>query len=340
MANGNMFAGFMNANQARSNALGGAVNALAQGWQNQRNKQAVEAKQQRALGYLVKASELSGQDDAASEQKFMQAYQEDPEFITQLLQAQKARRESIGGPQGQSTAAMKEYQLAKQQGFEGSFLDYQNQAKGGAGKTSQQRNFEQYQALKESSPEDAEAFGKAAGFIDDSGNELSVHLQKRLSTATDTAMASRNASDTMSALADDIEGADFGGGLFGGSWGEAFKRATGNEDAESELRRKYYAIRGSQVVKNLPPGAASDKDIELALAGFPNDNANAKTIASFLRGVAKLEAYNADYNDFAAEYISTNGTERGMIKAWKETGKSAADAYITSGENVIKWDDL
>lgn len=95
MANGNMFAGFMNANQARSNALGGAVNALAQGWQNQRDKQAVEAKQQRALGYLVKASELSGQDDAASEQMFMQAYQEDPEFTTQLLQAQKARRESM-----------------------------------------------------------------------------------------------------------------------------------------------------------------------------------------------------------------------------------------------------
>lgn len=95
MSNGNMFAGFMNANQARSDALGGAVNALAQGWQNQRDKQAVEAKQQRALGYLVKASELSGQDDAASEQMFMQAYQEDPEFTTQLLQAQKARRESM-----------------------------------------------------------------------------------------------------------------------------------------------------------------------------------------------------------------------------------------------------
>ena len=100
MANGNLFGGFVAGNQARTDALGGAVNALAQGWQDQRDKQAVEARQQRALGYLVKASELSGQDDAASEQMFMQAYQEDPEFTTQLLQAQKARRDSMSAGQG------------------------------------------------------------------------------------------------------------------------------------------------------------------------------------------------------------------------------------------------
>jgi len=338
---GNMFSGFIQAGQNRSDAIGQGIGALAQGYQNKKAAEATTQKQQQAMQLLDQASQLSDTDPQASQQAFMQAIQIAPDFVSQVTSAMKQRREAMTGSSlGQDTAAMKEYQLAKQQGFEGSFIDYQSGLKGGASKTSEQRNFETYQELKKTSKEDAEAFGKSAGFIDDSGKELSVHLQKRLSTATDTAMASRNASDTMSALADDIEKSGFGGGLVGGSWGEKLKRATGNEDSESELRRKYYAIRGSQVVKNLPPGAASDKDIELALAGFPNDNADAKTIASFLRGVSKLESYNADYNDFTAEFISENGTERGMIKAWRETGRSSADAYIPSTEKVTKWDEL
>lgn len=335
MANGlggNMFSGFLAKPMGLSNAIGQGIGAWGQAQQQKQERHA----ELQAADLLQKSLQTAQSDPEGSQAAFIQAIQMAPDFVNNVLGGLKTQ-----APKGtQDTALMKEYQLAQQQGFSGSLLDYQNATNGTGQKTSEQRNFETYQELKKNSPEDAEAFGKSAGFIDDSGNELSVHLQKRLSTATDTAMESRNAADTMSALADDIENSDFGGGLFGGSWGEAFKRATGNEDAESELRRKYYAIRGSQVVKNLPPGAASDTDIALALAGFPNENANAKTIASFLRGVSKLEAYNADYNDFAAEYISTNGTERGMIKAWKETGKSAADAYTQSSEKVVKWDEL
>lgn len=330
--NGNMFSGFLVKPQGLNQAIGQGLQAWGA---NQQAKKQQNAEIQ-AANLLYQSLQTAQDDPSGSQAAFVQAMQMAPDFVNNVLAGLQKQQ----GGQGQDTALMKEYQLARQQGFEGSLLDYQSATKGGAQKTSEQRNFETYQELKKTNPDDAEAFGKSAGFIDDSGNELSVHLQKRLSTATDTAMESRNAADTMSALADDIANADFGGGLFGGSWGEAIKRATGNEDAESELRRKYYAVRGSQVVKNLPPGAASDTDIALALAGFPNDNADAKTIASFLRGVSKLESYNADYNDFAAEYISANGTERGMIKAWKETGKSAADAYTPSSEKVVKWDEL
>lgn len=332
----NMFEGFLVKPQGLSNAISQGLGAFAERQQAQQQQQRQQHVEIQAANLLQKSLMTAQEDPSGSKAAFIQAVQLAPDFVNKVMTGLKSQE----GAAGQDTALMKEYQLARQQGFEGSLLDYQSATKGGAQKTSQQRNFETYQELKKSSPADAEAFGKSAGFIDDSGNELSVHLQKRLSDATDTSMESRNAADTMNALADDIASADFGGGLFGGSWGEALKRASGNEDAESELRRKYYAIRGSQVVKNLPPGAASDTDIALALAGFPNENADAKTISKFLKGVAKLESYNADYNDFAAEYISENGSERGMLKAWQALGKSSADAYVKSNDNVINWSDL
>lgn len=185
-------------------------------------------------------------------------------------------------------------------------------------RTSTQKEYDQYQILKESDPAAAKEFGRAAGFVNEQGQELSVHLQKRLSDATDMAIESRSNVAEFQSLADQIEKANIGGGIFQGSWAERVKDITGQQDAITSLRKRYNAIKGSQVVKNLPPGAASDADIALALAGFPTDNASGPQLASFLRGVAKLEERQADFNDFKADYISENRTERGMLKAYKE----------------------
>ena len=48
----------------------------------------------------------------------------------------------------------------------------------------------------------------------------------------------------------------------------------GNENKVSELRQQYRAIRNTAALGGLPPGAASDKDIEMAMSGFPTDTAN------------------------------------------------------------------
>jgi len=58
----------------------------------------------------------------------------------------------------------------------------------------------------------------------------------------------------------------------------------------------------------------------LALSGFPSENANKQQISGFLRGLAKIEKVNAEFNNYKAEYLSENGTERGMLKSWKERG--------------------
>lgn len=200
------------------------------------------------------------------------------------------------------------------------------------------REFQYYQQLKQENPEEAEAYGRAKGYISKEGEELSAHLQKRLSVATDEAVKAEGDTGKYSALADEIDRSEISGGLLGGKWGEAFKDVTGSQDAVSDLRRQYNGIKAAQVVANLPPGAASDTDIALALSGFPSENANKQQISGFLRGLAKLQKVNAEFNNYKAEYLSTKGSERGMLKSWKEQAGSpgAATGQATPVEVTTK----
>ncbi len=202
--------------------------------------------------------------------------------------------------------------------------------------TSSQRDFETYQNLKKTDPEAAKEFGRQAGFVSKEGEDLSSHMEKRLSTASDEAVDADRNIRRLDTLASEFEGADLSGGLFGSTWPELLKKATGTQDAVTELRKKYNGIRSSQAVANLPPGAASDKDIELALSGFPDGNANGDHIASWMRGVSKMEQFRKDFAEHRTEFISVNGHERGMLDAWKnkqepEKGKYSVGQVIEHG---------
>ena len=89
---------------------------------------------------------------------------------------------------------------------------------------------------------------------------------------------------------------------------EWLKQATGNQDFASQLRTEYTRLRNSQAIKSLPPGVATDKDIELALKGIPPENANPATIASFLRGMAKMSRLEAVAESAKADWVSSNGS--------------------------------
>lgn len=126
-----------------------------------------------------------------------------------------------------------------------------------------------------------------------------------------------------------------------GSMSEWLKEQTGNQDELSLLRKDWSAIKASEVVKNLPPGAASDADIALALEGFLPTNAEPKTVASFLRGVAKMRKLNAEYNAFKADYLSENKNPGGMRKAWQERaaqmgvgGPTTSSSQFTSSTGI------
>lgn len=150
--------------------------------------------------------------------------------------------------------------------------------------------------------------------------KLSGASEKSMIDAQDDVIKSQRAANSMRNLASEyirvIKGGEEAGG-FVGNINEFLKTALGSEDEATLLRKSYNAIRASQAMLNLPPGPASDKDIALALSGFPTSTANAETVASFLRGSAKISSLDAAYNQFKADYINENRTSGGLNKAWR-----------------------
>jgi len=148
-------------------------------------------------------------------------------------------------------------------------------------------------------------------------------IEKRLFDVQDAAFKSRANVSKYEDIAAQLEQALPAGGVRG-SWAEKYKEIVGSQDAVTELRTRWNEIRVSAAISNLPPGVASDKDIELAMSAFLPANANAATVASFLRGLSKIEALKADYHEFESDYLSNNKSAAGLNKAWKA---HAAETY-------------
>lgn len=117
---------------------------------------------------------------------------------------------------------------------------------------------------------------------------------------------------------------------------EFLKQTLGTEDDVTEIRRRFAGIRSSQAVRNLPPGVASDKDIELALSGFPTTTTNPNEIVSFLRGAAKMARVDAAFNQFRADFISRRGSPRNLNSSWRRKVESSAlGREVSVGEIYI-----
>lgn len=108
-------------------------------------------------------------------------------------------------------------------------------------------------------------------------------------------------------LADRIAASPIRGGGWRSSIGETAAGMFGNQDAVTALRGQYEQIKNSQAIKNLPPGPATDRDIEIAMRGFPPANAGKGHIVNFLRGLAKLQDIAAAGDQRRADWISSNG---------------------------------
>lgn len=141
-------------------------------------------------------------------------------------------------------------------------------------------------------------------------NPTNVKLSDGAIKLVNDSILASTASEQMAAqqesLANNIEAQGGGYGVFSGL-SERLARATGSQDAMTELRNEYTRIRNSAAIKSLPPGPATDKDIELALRGMPPETADSKTIASFLRGMAKLNKRDAAYQLMQAEWANQVG---------------------------------
>lgn len=192
--------------------------------------------------------------------------------------------------------------------------------------TADQKNMAEYQRLLKENPEAAEQFGRAAGFLSTEGQKLSAFAEKEITKASDTYTESKNSANRYRSLADKLEKSSVSGGVKG-TWGEWIKEQTGNQDELTALRKEALSVSNSEAINNLPPGSATDRDIEIAKAPFPTEKSDPKYVAKWLRAVSNLRDKEAEFAEFKADFISRNGTVRGkdgvsLAAAWKESQKS------------------
>lgn len=140
------------------------------------------------------------------------------------------------------------------------------------------------------------------------GTQLDAGARQAVNAAVGASVSSQALADRASQLAANFEANGSGGWGWASSAREAFKGLYGGQDPITGLRNEYNQIVNQQAVKNLPPGPASDKDIQLAKQGFPPSSASKEHIVSFLRGMAKMQQAVAASEDRKANWISANGS--------------------------------
>lgn len=141
--------------------------------------------------------------------------------------------------------------------------------------------------------------GQKGGTLDDGARKI-------VNDSTANAVSADQSSGQMLSLADRLEQSSASSGLTA-KGAELYKSITGNQDAITQLRQEYLRLRNAQAVKMLPPGPATDKDIEMALKGFPSETSDAAQMASFLRGMAKLSQREAVVENAKAEWVNAVG---------------------------------
>lgn len=137
--------------------------------------------------------------------------------------------------------------------------------------------------------------------------ELSADAEKLVNNSVMAAAKSNSLAKQYTTLSQDFDKAITNAGV-GARITEQISKVLGTEKEPTALRQEYLRLRNTAVLEMLPPGVASDKDVELALAAFPTETSSPANISGFLRGMAKLQSYEAAVESSKAEWIQQNGT--------------------------------
>ena len=114
--------------------------------------------------------------------------------------------------------------------------------------------------------------------------------------------------NTVSGLINKIETVqDLGAGL-PVAVGETVKELFGTRDEPSEIRTEFNRTVTEGIIAGLPPGVASDKDIELLKRGFPPETAGKQEMLNYLNAYQRTLAAAEKFNGFKSKFISNNKT--------------------------------
>ncbi|WP_249169120.1 hypothetical protein [Burkholderia multivorans] len=145
------------------------------------------------------------------------------------------------------------------------------------------------------------------------GGPLSESQQKYVNDAQNAALSARQTYQNTVALASQLANApDFASGA-AGTFNDFLSKITGNKDAGQQLRGQLAQFVNSTILNQLPPGSASDKDIQLVRNGTPADNASKETWQAYLSAVGRVQQAAAVAAQMRADYLTANRGSLGPL---------------------------
>lgn len=151
----------------------------------------------------------------------------------------------------------------------------------------------------------AETRAKNAAELQQKAGEMPPAVFKVVDEAYGKAQVAQVTANQAEQLAKEFIAADPASG-WAGAIAEGWKKFQGQEDQISALKTRWANIKNSNIIQNLPPGVASDRDIAMFSEGFPGANAAPETVAGFLRGMAKASRFVEASSNAEAEWMGYN----------------------------------
>lgn len=146
--------------------------------------------------------------------------------------------------------------------------------------------------------------------------------------ASGTAFAS---ADQISSLADKIASNSFGTqGIFATADQWIADTLGIGENEVNDIRKEFTRIQNSEIIKNLPPGPSTDRDISVVAEGYLKATASPERMESYLRGIEKLRRIEGELEYGKADWLSKNGSLQ-RAKSPMEVGNYA----VKPGESFI-----
>jgi hypothetical protein len=155
-------------------------------------------------------------------------------------------------------------------------------------------------------------------------NEIPADTRKLINESAVLAATSRQSADQFNDLARQLDESGGGYGVFS-SASDFLKKGAGFQGGMTQLRQEYTRLRNTAAIKSLPPGPATDRDIALALRGFPGENASSQDLSNFLRGMAKLQNIDASINNAKTDWLAQNNGTLTRAKSTFVAGDYAAN---------------
>lgn len=136
--------------------------------------------------------------------------------------------------------------------------------------------------------------------------DLPAAVQTKINDLYDGAAKSELSSSNYLDLANRIGATQFGTSGVAAQVKDFFVNAVGGDDAETVLRQEFTRARNSEVIKAMPPGPQTDKDVAIFSEGIEKAWASPQRLQAFLRGAAKVESIQSQINTAKADWLSTN----------------------------------